>query len=117
MALFSLTRTCQREAWLDGAEDAHGNSVPAWASPSSVACNWWPPDAQDASSEPLLAPTGGDRVLCDLVLVVSSSQSVDHRDRFVVGGRRFEVFGLPKDYNNGPWLSPGLLIVQLKAVV
>lgn len=112
MSLFPLPWSCQRLAWSGGAEDDHGNAVPSWASPVTVECMWWSP----TSYEPLLEPTGGDRVIVDLVLVVAASQVVDHRDRFIVGGKTFEVVGLPKDYNHGPFgFAPGRIVIDLKA--
>ena len=114
---FPLPFTCQHEAYTPGVEDDHGNTVPGWLDPVPVACVWWSPNTDTASSEPASAPTGGDRVMLDLVLVVDSAVSVDHRDRFNVDGRRFEVIGLPKDFNHGPFgFSPDRLVVELKWV-
>ncbi|MDM2036074.1 hypothetical protein PP334_19380, partial [Mycobacteroides abscessus] len=62
-------------------------------------------------------PTGGERVVADLVLVVDVAVPVDHRDKFTVEGREFEVIGIPEDYNHGPWgFSPDRLVVALKWV-
>ena len=53
----------------------------------------------------------------DLVLVLDSAVTVDHRDKFTVEGKKFEVVGLPKDFNHGPWgFSPDRLVIELKAV-
>jgi hypothetical protein len=113
LSLFPLPFTCQHEVYTAGVEDAHGNTVPGWLEPVTVACAWWTPSSQ----EPNLPPTGGDRVVADMVLIVDSVVAVDHRDRFTVNSRRFEVVGLPKDYNHGPFgFSPDRLVVELKAV-
>ncbi len=118
MSLFPLPWSCQRLAWSAGPEDDYGNVTPTWLAPVSVPCVWWSPETQSASSEPELAPTGGDRALVDLVLVVAAGQPVDHRDRFIVDGHQFEVFGLPKDYNHGPFgFSPDRIVIDLRAVI
>ena len=110
---FPLPFTCQHESYTPGVEDDHGNTVPGWLDPVPVACVWWDP----SSTEPDLPPTGGDRVVADRVLVVDSALTVDHRDKFTVDGRQFEVIGLPKDYNHGPFnFSPDRLVVELKWV-
>jgi hypothetical protein len=96
-----------------GAEDEHGNIEPTWADPVTVACFWWSP----SSAEPSSAPTGGDRVTADVVLVVDSAVAVDHRDRFTVDGKRFEVIGLPADYDHGPFgFAPNRRVIDLKWV-
>lgn len=78
-----------------------------------------------SSQEPALGPTGGDRVVADVVLVVDSAVSVSHLDHFMISEvldtsgnpARLEVIGLPKDYNHGPWgFSPDRLVIELKAV-
>ena len=108
-----LPFTCQHEAYQSDSQDAHGNAVPEWASPVAVACFWWAP----SSSEPLSAPTGGDRVAADVVLVVDSVLAVDHRDVFTVNSLRCEVIGLPKDYDHGPFgFTPNRRVIELKWV-
>lgn len=118
---FPLPFTCQHEAYTPGVEDDHGNTVPGWLDPVAVACAWWAPSSQ----EPALGPTGGDRVVADVVLVVDSAVSVSHLDHFMISEvldtsgnpARLEVIGLPKDYNHGPWgFSPDRLVIELKAV-
>ena len=119
---FPLPFTCQHEAYTPGVEDDHGNTVPGWLNPVAVACVWWAPSSQ----EPALGPTGGDRVVADVVLVVDSAVSVSHLDRFTIPGllnsngepTRLDVIGLPKDYNHGPFgFSPDRIVVELKAVL
>lgn len=108
-----LPYTCQHEHYLAGVEDDHGNTVPGWAAPVDVACFWWLPTAAESS-----APSaGGVRALVDVSLVVDSSLAVDPQDMFTVDGRRFEVIGLPKDYDHGPFeFHPNRRIVELKWV-
>lgn len=106
-----LPFTCQHESYVDGARDSHGNVVPDWADAVTVDCFWWLPE----STEPVSPPTGGDQVAADLVLVVALSVTVDHRDRFTVHGHRFEVVGLPKDYDHGPFgYAPNRQVIELK---
>lgn len=109
--LFPLPHTCQHEVYQEGVLDAHRNPLKSWRAPTPRNCVWWTPEA----SETLHAPIGGDRVRVDLVLVLDESVSVDHRDKFTVEGRQFEVIGLPQDYNHGPFgVSPGRLVVELR---
>lgn len=111
--LIPLPFTCQHEVWSAGAVNAHGNVSPEWLAPVDVSCVWWSP----SSAEPGSPPTGGNRVVADVVLVVDSAVVVDHRDRFIVEGRRFEVVGLPKDFDHGPFgFAPGRRAVELKWV-
>lgn len=117
MNLFPLPFTCQHEAYIPDSEDEHGNTIPDWLDPVDVASFWYSPETQNASSEPLSGPTGGDRVIMDMVLVVDSTVTVDHRDKFTVEGKKFEVIGLPKDFNHSPYgFSPRRLVVELKWV-
>lgn len=112
MSLFPLPFTCAHEVYQVGAVDAHGNTTSTWAAPVVVACVWWSP----SSTEPPSPPTGGQLVGVDAVLIVDEALSVDHRDRFVIDGQRFEVIGLPADYNHGPWATPGRLMINCKKV-
>lgn len=110
---FPLPFTCSHERYTAGDENTHGNATPGWAQPVPVSCVWWTP----ASSEPGQPPTGGERVIADLVLVVDVAVPVDHRDKFTVEGRKFEVIGIPEDYSHGPWgFSPDRLVIALKWV-
>jgi hypothetical protein len=111
--MFPLPFTCSHEHYLAGVEDDHGNDVPGWAAPVDVACFWWLP----TSAEPTVPDSGGVRTAVDVSLVVDSSVVVDPRDVFTVDGRRFEVIGLPKDYDHGPFgFTPGRRVVELKWV-
>lgn len=111
--MIPLPFTCQRHAYTDGVEDDHGNTVPGWVDPVAVACFWW----SAASTEPRSEPTGGDLVTVDLALVVDIAQAVDHRDQWTVDGRKFNVVGLPKDWDHGPFgYQPNRQILELKWV-
>lgn len=113
MADTPLPFSCQHEVYTPGPKDANGNAKPGWAPAVLRKCFWWDPD----STEPLQSPTGGGNVIADRVLVLDASVTVDHRDRFTVNGKRFEVSGMPKDYNHGPYgYIPNRLIVGLKRV-
>ena len=108
-----LPFACLHEAYdADPEPDEHGNAVPGWAAPITRACFWWIP----SSAEPASPPTGGDLVTVDTVLVLDSAVPVDHRDRFTVAGRRFEVSGLPADYDHGPYgYAPARRVITLKS--
>ena len=111
--MIPLPFTCQREAYEAGAIDDYGNQTPDWAAPVDVSCFWW----TGATTEPVSAPTGGDLAAVDLSLVLDSAELVDHRDRFIVAGRTFEVIGLPKEWDHGPFsYQPGRQILELKWV-
>lgn len=118
--MFPLPFTCQHEGYTGDPDvtDDDGNTVPDWADPVSVPCFRWP----GASTEPgyqyrASGSAGSDQVSVDLTLVVDSSVVVDHRDRFTVDGHDFEVVGLPKDFDHGPFgFSPNRRVVELKWV-
>lgn len=113
MADTPLPFTVQHEVYTPGPKDANGNPKPGWASAVARACFWWDP----ASTEPLQGPTGGSTAIADRVLVLDAAVAVDHRDRFVWGSQRYEVNGLPKDYNHGPFgYTPNRVVVELKGV-
>ena|SRR6476620_6510880 len=108
-----LPFTCQQESYTAGVTDDYGNESPGWADPVEVPCFWW----SDTSTEPRSAPSGGSLVAVDLCLVVDSALVVDHRDRFTVKGKRFEVIGLPKDFDHGPFsYQPNRQVLELKWV-
>lgn len=108
-----LPFTCQHEVYTPGPKDGNGNPKPGWVPAVARDCFWWDPD----STEPLQRPTGGNTVIADRVLVLDAAVTVDHRDRFTVGAKKFVVDGLPKDFNHGPFgYAPNRLIVQLKWV-
>ncbi len=113
MSAFPLRFNALHEAYTPGEPDGHGNITPGWLDPVEVGCFWWPLD----SEEPPGPPTGSDRVVAELALVVDVSVGVDHRDRFIVGAQRFEVTGLPKNYNYGPYgFAPNRQVVELRMV-
>lgn len=111
--MIPLPFTCQQESYSAGVEDDHGNTIPGSADPVEVECFWWLPE----SSESSVPSAGGVRAAVDLSLVVDSSVVVDPRDTFTVDGRKFEVVGLPKDYDHGPFgFTPHRRVVELRWV-
>jgi hypothetical protein len=113
---FPLPFTCLHGAYIAGVTDEHGNTVPGWADPVPVDCVWWSPDSTEPGYQFRASQNAGsDQVSVDLTLVVDSSLVVDHRDRFTVAGHDFEVVGLPKDYDHGPFgFSPNRRPIELK---
>lgn len=111
--MISLPFTCQHEHYEAGAENDWGNTEPGWADPVDVPCFWQPGQVTENSVESL----GGVRTIVDLTLFVESSLVVDPQDRFTVAGRTFEVIGLPKEYDHGPFgYRPDRQLVELKWV-
>lgn len=110
---FPLPFVCQHERYTDGDEDAHGNTEPDWLDPVDVQCVWWMPD----TSELPVPNAGGVLTAANLLLAVDSALAVDPRDRFTIETRRFEVIGLPKDYDHGPFgFATNRLIIELRWV-
>jgi hypothetical protein len=113
-----LPFTCLHGVYVAGVKDDHGNTIPDWAEPVEVPCFWWSP----TSTEPgyqfrSSGSAGSDQVSVDVTLVVDSALPVDHRDRFTVNGHDFELVGLSKDYDHGPFsFSPNRKILELKWV-
>ncbi len=108
-----LPFTCSHEHYQAGVEDDWGNTEPEWAAPVTVPCFWWLPE----STEPAVPDSGGVRTAVDVVLVVDSELVVDPKDYFTIDGRRFEVIGLPKDYDHGPFgYQPNRKPIELKWV-
>ncbi len=113
MRAFPLPFIAQHQSYTAGEEDGHGNITPGWLDDVAVPCVWWPV----SSEEPASPPTGSERVVAELALVVDATLLVDHRDRFTVEGQLFEVTGLPKNYDYGPWgFAPGRQVVELRMV-
>lgn len=125
---FPLPFTAQHHAYTPGEKDEHGNTVPGHLDPVPVPCMWWTP----SSAEPHDGNVNSDRVSADVVMAVDSTLPVDSRDFFtlaeymqpdpgdpaVMVAVRFDVVGLPKDYDHGPFgFAPGRRIVELKAVM
>lgn len=114
--MFPLPFSCLHDSYIGSAEDDHGNPVPTWATSVAVDCFWWIGQSTESRYQfRASGNTGSDQASVDLTLVVDANVPVDHRDRFTVDGKAFEVVGLPKDYNHGPFaFSPDRLVVELK---
>lgn len=118
MASFPLPFTSLHSSYIGDpdVQDDHGNAVVGWADPVPVACFWWSgnstePGYQYRGSQ----EAGSDQVSVDITLVVDSELEVDHRDRFTVTGHDFEVVGLPKEWDHGPFgFSPHRRVIELK---
>jgi hypothetical protein len=111
--LTPLPFICLHEAYIPGEVDAHGNTTPGWREPAEVACMWWPV----ASDEPPGPPTGSERVVGELALVVDVAIPIDQRDKFTVKEQLFEVAGLAKNYDYGPFgFAPNRKVIELRMV-
>lgn len=107
---FPLPYTIAHRAYSGTGEDDHGNEIPAYAAPVTVAAFWWSP----SSSEPAVA--GHDRVVVDKVAVVDSATEIGPRDLVEIEGIEYEVVGYAEDYDHGPWWVPGCRPVNLQRV-
>jgi len=113
VSLFPLPWPCLHEAYLPGEEDGHGNTTPGWAEAVELRSFWWPLN----SEEPAGPPTGSERVVAERALVIDVSVRVDHRDRFIFDGQRFEVTGIPQNYDYGSFgFTPKRQVVELRMV-
>ena len=96
---FPLPFECQHEHYQAGTQDDHGNTAPSWASAVVRECAWWPGDSNEGSA----VASGTDQARADRTVLLDVAVPVDHRDRFIFNGRRFEVVGLPKNWDHGPF--------------
>jgi len=113
MTGFPLPFECSHEHYQAGAQDDHGNTVPTWATPAVRECFWWSGESTEASA----VPSGSDQARVDCTVVLDVSVPVDHRDRFTVDDRKFEVVGLPKEWDHGPFgFAPNRQVVELRFV-
>ena len=121
MVLFPLPFMCQHEHYAaqvdndgDPVVDDYGNAVMEWATPIPRPCVWW---YQESSAQYADESVSNEQASVDITLAIDSSAVVDQRDRFTVDGKTFEVVGLPKDYDHGPFgFAPNRRVVELKWV-
>ena len=113
MRLTPLPFTCLHESYTAGEVDGHGNTLPGFEEPVEVACMWWPVSTE----EPPGPPTGSERVVAERNLVIDVAVRVDHRDRFIFDGQRFEVAGIPQVWDFGPFgFTPNRQVIELRMV-
>lgn len=89
----------QHEAYLAGAEDAHGNPVVGYAPAVDVLVHGWAPPS--GNTEPFEA--GRNAVLRDLDIYAPAGTVMAPRDRVTVAGVVHEVVGYVEDFTTGPW--------------
>lgn len=107
---FPATRTVQRLARVDGAQDAYGDTADAWAEPVDVLVHAWAPPSADGSP----VEEARNAVTRDLDLYAPAGTTGAPRDRWIVGGVTFEQVGWPEDYTNGPWSWSAGVRINLK---
>lgn len=91
--------TVQRQTFVPGQLDAHGNVRDTWAAPVSVPVHGWAPPRAD--EEP--AEAGRDAVVRDLDVYAPPGTVVAPRDRMAVAGVLYDVVGWAEDFTHGPW--------------
>lgn len=84
------------EAFVGGAEDAHGNVEEGWAAPVTVGIYGFDPGS---SSEP--RESGHDRVIVEPTVYLPASVVFGPRDRVTVRGDLHEVEGVTRE-----WVHP-----------
>lgn len=107
---FPTPYTVQREPYLPGAEDAHGNPVDAWGPPDDVDVHGWGPPSADG--EP--AASGRDPVIRDVDLYAPAGTASGPRDRWTLDGVAYLAVGHPEDYTRGPWQWAAGVRINLK---
>lgn len=118
MSLIPLPFTALHSAYTGDPDtiDDDGNAIVDWSDPVPVPCFWWSGDTTEPGYQFRgSASAGSDQVSVDVTLVVDVDLQVDHRDRFTVSGHDFEVVGLPKEWDHGPFsFSPRRQVIELK---
>ena len=106
-----ISEFVQREAFIPGAEDAHGNEVESWADPVDVGIYAFNPGT---TAEPFLP--GHDRVVTEPAIYAPTGTVFHPRDRVTVRGVLHEVDGVVRDFRNPYDTSMDGVQVGLKAV-
>lgn len=100
MTAFPTPFVVQREAFVAGGVDAHGNPAEGWSTPVDVPVFGWSPPAADR--EPFETARGA--VQRDLDVYGPAGTGGAPRDRWTVDGVLYEAVGYPEDFTHGPWL-------------
>lgn len=100
----------QREPFIPGAEDAHGNPIEAWGPPVGVGVFGFDPGG---SVEPVIP--GHDRVITEPALYAPEGVVFGSRDRVTARGLLYEVEGDTAVWRHPNGLRPGN-VVNLKRV-
>lgn len=91
-----ISEYVQHEAFVAGAEDAHGNEIEDWSDPVTVGVYAFDPGS---SSEPRAA--GHDRVIVEPTLYIPSDVVMNPRDLVTVRGKKYPVEGETRE-----WVHP-----------
>lgn len=105
-----ISEYVQREPFLPGAEDAHGNEIEAWGPAVEVGILAFNPGG---STEPLTP--GHDRVITVPTLFVPEGVTFGTRDKVTARGLLFEVEGDTAVWRHPNGLRPGN-VINLKRV-
>lgn len=90
-----ISESVLRAAYVAGAEDAHGNPVDAWGTPSPVGVYAFSPGS---TSEPREA--GHDRVIIEPTLYVPAAVVFAAHDRVTARGDLYEVEGETRQWRH-----------------
>lgn len=107
-----ISEFVQHEAFVPGAEDAHGNEIESWAAPVALGIYAYNP----SSSSEVLIDGHMHRVDSTPTIYLPSSSTVSNRDRISARGKTFEVDGDPADFRNPFDSSMDGVSIDLKAV-
>lgn len=112
MSVFPLTQEVTRLRPGQAGWDSHGNEISGTPLAEQVRVfAWW----IGSSGEPN-TPGHVERVESDASLIAAPGdfRPADHVQ--LPGAGEFEVDGHPSNYDNNPWWSPGVEMVQLRRV-
>lgn len=93
-----------REAFVAGAEDAHGNPVEAWLQAVTVGVYGFDPGS---TSEPR---EGQARVIVEPTLYMPDGVVFEHRDKVTVRGVTYDVEGVTREWRHPDGRRPGNVV-------
>lgn len=96
-----ISEYVQREAFIAGSTDAHGNPSESWAPAVEVGIYAFDPGS---TSEPR---EGGDRVIVEPTIYAPSAALFGARDRVTARGKTYEVEGETREWRHPVGFRPG----------
>lgn len=97
-----ISESVDWQAYVAGAEDAHGNEVDSWSDPVSVGVYAFDPGSMQEPREP-----GHDRVIIAPTVYMPSEVVFDAHDRVTARGLLYEVDGGTRVWRHPDGNQPG----------